>query len=154
MKILLVEDDLNKARHIASTIQENIKGAEIIERHSYQRGLKTALEDAFDVVLLDMTMSTFDVQPDEEGGRNRPFAGRQILRKLQRRNVKASVIVVTQFETFGDGPERMTLQELNAELNRDFPEIYLGVVFYQAAQSTWVKVLVKYLSALRKGGRS
>lgn len=146
MRVLLIEDDLNKARHISATLREKFADVEIVEKHSYQSGLKEALQAAHDVIVLDMSMPTYDVRLGEEGGRSRPFAGRQILRKLERRGSASKVIVVTQFETFIDGTEEMTIRELEADLGKHFPETYVGTVFYQAGGSTWVKELTSLLS--------
>lgn len=146
MKILLIEDDLNKARHIASMIQGAFRSVAIIEKHSYTSGLEAARETSPDAIVLDMSMPTYDVQLAEDGGRSRAFAGRQILHKLLREGVSTSVVIVTQFETFIEGAERMTLRELETDLRRQFPRNYLGTVFYQAGSSTWGKELVKLLA--------
>jgi hypothetical protein len=72
-----------------------------------------------------MTMPTYDVTPSERGGRTRVFGGREILRAIARRKLPARVIVVTQFESFGEGKQKKTLSELSQELRRDFPDNYV-----------------------------
>jgi hypothetical protein len=65
------------------------------------------------------------------------FAGREILSQLKRRSVKCKVIVVTQFERFGETDRLMTLNELKKDMRRNFAENYVGTVFYQPAESGW-----------------
>lgn len=109
----------------------------MISRLSYQTGLKEVERGQADWVVLDMTMPTYDVTPSERGGRTRFFGGREILRAIARRKLPARVIVVTQFESFGEGKQKKTLSELSQELRRDFPDNYVDTVFYHPAQTEW-----------------
>lgn len=146
MRVLLIEDDLNKARHIASTLRESFDDVQIVERHSYRSGADEAVRGAFDAIVLDMSMPTYDVGVGEEGGRSKPYAGRHILRKIKRRRIKTCVVVVTQFETFIDGTEEQTLEELDQALQKDFGGNYSGTVFYQAGGSAWSAELTRIVS--------
>jgi hypothetical protein len=59
------------------------------------------------------------------------------LREIQRRNLPSLVVIVTQFETFGEGEERLTLSQLSEELAKEFPRHYSGTIYYHPAQSDW-----------------
>jgi len=137
MKILVIDDNPHKMRQIVDFLKHDFAAAEIVERRSYQSGLKAALLEDPQIILLDMTMPTFDVGGRETGGRERRYAGQQILRQLRRKDAKAFIIVVTQFEKFGEGDEQVTLDQLRDGLSREFEERYLGAVYYQAADSKW-----------------
>lgn len=137
MRILIVEDDLNKLHHLEQCLLVEYADAEIIQARSYQSGLKAALQTAPNFIVLDMTLPTYDVSTTESGGRPRPFAGREILSEVARKMKHGKVIVVTQFETFGEGIQKKTLVELDAELRGSFPELYIGAVYYHPAQSDW-----------------
>ena len=143
MKILIVEDDLNKLQHLEQCLSAKYSDAEIIRARSYQSGLKATLSLAPSFIVLDMTLPTYDVSTTEGGGRPRPFAGREILSEMARKVGHGKVIVVTQFETFGEGTQKKTLAELDAELGRAFPELYIGAVYYHPAQSDWKTSLLK-----------
>jgi CheY-like chemotaxis protein len=146
MKILIVEDDPNKLQHLEDLISSRKPDAEIISRRSYQSGLKEVLGTVLDLVVLDMTMPTYDVSSFEKGGRTRVYGGREILREIARRRLPTKVIVVTQFESFGEGAQRKTLDELCVELQRDFDVNYIGTVFYHPAQTEWRDNLAKLCS--------
>ena len=145
-KVLVVDDDPHKIRQLAGCVRDEYPHAEVIERKSYQSGLKAALLDSPDLIILDMTMPTYDVGGKEVGGRERRYAGHQILRQLRRKNSNAQVIIVTQFEKFGEGKDLVTLDELKIQLRNEFDDRYLGVVFYQAADSRWKHELCGMMS--------
>lgn len=148
MKLLIVEDDENKRQQMERFIRTKFSSADVSQRHSYQSGLKAILADTFDAILLDMSMPTFDKSAEEAGGRYRPFAGKEILAQMQIRGLKTPVIVVTQFDTFGEGSSGISLGELKSNLQEGFPELYVGTVYYNPALNNWGDELSHLLSSL------
>lgn len=148
MKLLLVEDDPNKSATIQRFVLARIPDALIVWRQSYQSGLKAALAENFDLLLLDMSLPTYDIQGAEEGNRTRAFGGRDVLDALKRRRKPLRVAVVTQFETFGEGHDAMTLQQLNAQLRTEYPDNYVGTVFYQPSETSWQEDIAALLRAV------
>lgn len=136
MKILLVEDDEDKREQLRSFLSNGEKNS-IIEAKSYQSGLKKIIAEVFELIVLDMTMPTFDVTPTEGGGRPQPFGGKELLQQMSRRNIYTKTIVVTQFDQFGQGDETTTLNELDKLLLETFPDNYLGIVPYSVTYSGW-----------------
>ena len=137
MKIVLVEDDQNKLKQLQDFIARSAGGAEIVVRRSYQSGLSEILENSADLVILDMSMPTYDQTPTEPGGRKRPFAGREILRKMNKHGKRFPVVIITQFTRFGDGDQAISLEELTADLEGLGYENYLGTVYYSAEAANW-----------------
>lgn len=138
MRILLIEDDSNKAEQIASFVSLISPNALMVTRRSYQSGLRDAILDRYDIVLLDMTMPSYEVGPREAGGRERRYAGKEILRQLARRGKRLPVIVITQYEQFEENGEIVTLAELIEELRAAYSENFVDAVFYQAANTSWM----------------
>lgn len=141
MKILLIEDDPNKSKQIADFITKVFHDDIFEIRKSYQSGLKEILTNAYDVLLLDMQLPNFDIKPGEDGYKFRKLAGFDILREIKRKNISSKVIVVTQFETFGEGDSYIELEGLKKKLSDQFENIYLDTVFYSADKSIWQKLL-------------
>jgi CheY-like chemotaxis protein len=137
MKVLVIDDDPNKMRQLTECIREFAADTQVLQARSYQSGLKAALFEGPDLVVLDMTMPTFDVGGKETGGRERRYAGLQILRQLKRKETAVATVVVTQFEQFGEGDDQITLAELRVRLAKEFPGSYLGTIYYQAGDSKW-----------------
>jgi CheY-like chemotaxis protein len=135
--ILIVEDDENKITQIREFLKSVAPDAHLTAAHSLQSGLRNVKEKQTDLVLLDMTLPTYDIGPDEPGGDTHPYGGREFLRQLQRFKLKMPVIVITQFETFGSGSDATTLAALDEELRQKHRENYRGSVYYHAAIESW-----------------
>ena len=144
MKVLIVEDDQNKIQQIADQVNVRLgETARIVQCRSFQSGIAAAVEDNPDLVVLDMSMPTFDITPTEQGGRMRPYAGRDMMREISRRRLNRKVIIVTQFETFPLKGEVISLSELTEQLAKAFPEIFVATVYYSASELTWRRELDK-----------
>lgn len=141
MKVLIVEDDDDKRSELASFIEGYYAVDSIDTARSFQSGLKRIFELKPDLVLLDMTMPNFDRSITDDGGRPHPFAGREILRQMQRARVRIPVLVVTQFDRFGEEMDYTTLPQLKAELKSQFPN-YLGAVQFKGNIDDWKPAIV------------
>jgi CheY-like chemotaxis protein len=139
MSILVIEDDANKLANVCAFLEERFSGLPVATRRSYRGGLAEAVrpDAAPDCILLDMTLPTYDVSASEKGGRIRPFGGREILNELVRRGVRTHVIVVTQFESFGDGRDALSLAQLRDQLETEYRGTYVATVFYHPAELVW-----------------
>lgn len=134
--VLIVEDDDDKASKLSSFIDSTYVVRNLKVAKSLQTGLRAALSGDWDLLLLDMTMTNFDRSPSEDGGRPHHFAGREILRRLQREGVHVPTIIVTQFGRFGEESEKVTLSDLKEELRSRFVD-YVGTIHYQSNVDEW-----------------
>lgn len=137
MKIAIVEDETRKLERLREVVKAAAPTAVVVEARSFNSGRKVVLEERPDLVVLDMSMPTFDVKKKDKGGRSRGFGGRDILEEVVRRGRSTKVVIVTGFDNFGEGTTKKTLDELKQELAHRFPELYLGTVFYRTASSGW-----------------
>lgn len=152
MNILIVEDDENKRAQIGNFIELSYPGVNIIYSMSMQSGLKSIIKGGIDLVILDMTMPTFDISAeDRDGGRPQAYAGREILKQMDRFKIRTPVIVVTQFDKFGTGSDALTLSELNAQLLQSHSYSYQGVVYYDVAVEGWKEDLSRMISNILEG---
>jgi CheY-like chemotaxis protein len=145
MKFLLIEDDQHKSKQIITFLLENIDVLEIELKKSYQSGLKELLTQSYDLILLDMQLPNFDIKPGEDGYKFRKLAGIDILRELTRKNKLCKVIVITQFETFGEDEYYMNLVNLKQMLKSEFSNLYIDTVFYSPDNSVWQKELIELI---------
>lgn len=149
MKCLIIEDDKNKALEIKNflinTYENNI---DITNKFSYSSGLKEALQEKYDFILLDMSMPTFDIDHHEKGGRPRHFAGKEIILQMHRRCIKTPVIIITQFENFGEGSEKISLKELNQQLSNLNTQAFKQTIYYNIAEKNWQKELAEIINSL------
>lgn len=145
MKILIIEDDEIKRKQLTSFIEETFPKMQIEAVKSVQGALKKLTSNRYNLIILDMTLPTFDLGREEDGGRIRAYGGRDILRQMERHKITTTVIMVTQFDRFGKGDETLTLEELDLELQAEHQVIYKGSVYYNAAYDEWKSSLQKLI---------
>ena len=148
MNILIIEDDTHKLKQISEFITECDSGYEIALARSYQSGLKSAFSRRFDLVLLDMSLPTFDVKSGEDGYKFIKTAGIDILTEFRRKKNDAKVIIVTQFDSFGEGSDYIELKTLKQQLRERFGKNYVGAVYYEASQVRWKSELRKMIEKI------
>ena len=145
MKLILIEDDQHKSNQIINFINESFNETLIELKRSYQSGLRELLTEDFDLILLDMQLPNFDIKPGEDGYKFRKLAGIDILRELTRKKKKCKVVVVTQFETFGEGEFYIDLANLKQIMKSEFSSIYIETIFYSPDNSLWQKELLEII---------
>jgi CheY-like chemotaxis protein len=141
MKLILIEDDQHKSKQIIQFINEEFVDWEVELRKSYQSGLKELLANEFDFIILDMQLPNFDIKPGEDGYKFRKLAGVDIMRELMRKKRKCKIIIITQFETFGEGKFYIDLTNLKNNMKSEFYDIYLDTIFYSPDNTIWQKEL-------------
>lgn len=150
MNVLVAEDDEDKLEQTQMflTLLEEVR--DIVVAKSLQSCLRAINERDFDLLILDMTMPTFDRTLSEEGGRPHAFAGREVLRQMRRRRIETPVIILTSFDRFGEESDYTTLDQLKHELKSNFPN-YTGTVQLKANVDDWRDALRDLLGGVLKG---
>lgn len=137
MSALIIEDDELKTERLRSFLVGEAPHLEIELARSYKSGLRALVGNVRQLVLLDMTLPTFDIQSGTGGGRPQSLGGRELLRQMKRRSITSPTAVVTGFDTFGSGLEAVTLARLDADLREEFGTFYLGCVYFNATSDDW-----------------
>lgn len=104
---------------------------------SFQSALRAIEVSVPDLIVLDMTLPTFDRKPNSREGRMRPIGGYDLMHKMKHRSLTAAVIVVTQLEQFGEGEDEVSFCEISTRCERDFPDFFLGSVYYDQGGLNW-----------------
>lgn len=148
MRLLLVEDDINKLDRLNAFLAEQHPLLDVQHAASLLAGLRMAKELKPDVVILDMTLPNYDGPTDAVTNRMRAFGGVEFIRQSARLGFKAKIVVVTQFESFGEPPHLTSLEDLRRELGLNYPDVFVGAVYYHAAQAEWKIALNDILSKI------
>ena len=143
-KILIIDDDIPKLNAMQAFIEKNSPDSSISIARSYNSGLGEVIRHTPDLILLDMSMPTYDTQDGSPGGKPRPLAGLDILKEVRRKKYALKAIVVTQFHVFGDKDEK-SLEELTKTLEQEFSEYFLGTVLYKSSTDEWQQLLLRHL---------
>jgi DNA-binding response OmpR family regulator len=96
MRILVVEDEVRLARHIASALIEACHDPVVI--HDGEEGLQKAMGESFDLIVLDVGLPRMD--------------GFEVLRRLRSRHVTSRVLMLT---ARGDLKDRVAGLQLGAD---------------------------------------
>jgi len=59
------------------------------------------------------------------------------MRKMKLFNINSKVIVITQLESFGEGNEKVGFEELTDQCWEEFPDFFLGSVYFDQSGSAW-----------------
>lgn len=148
-EVLLVEDSSHKRSRISEFLKTLDLDIKIAEAFSFTSGCR-ALEAGHDfrLVLLDLSLPTYDKTGEDDGGRFRTFGGREIARKVIRRNSKVKLLFVTQYESFPEGGRSYTFDAIKDQLKEECGTNYAGMVRYDSAKASWKEELHKALRAV------
>ena len=134
-KILLVEDYEEKALNIIAFLHEGFPDFEVERCSAYNTAQEEIFDnpDKYDLILLDMSMTTYDLKTDASGGKPEPSAGYDILEGMYLRNIITPVIVVTMYNVFG----RREMSSFHKEFMENYPQNYRSYVFYSSQHNDW-----------------
>jgi CheY-like chemotaxis protein len=149
LDVLLIEDEDPKQRHILAFLQENDPPVTVRLARSVNAALD-ALEVAIpDLMLLDMSLPTFDVSEGERGGRPQGFGGLEIVRTMSMSGWRCSTLIVTGYEAFpSDSGEQVQLAVLESELAAVLGQQFLGVLHFNSALDEWKTELQSTIRSL------
>lgn len=137
MKILIVEDDLFKSSALKDFLVNNYKDCSIMVAKSYQTGCDAALNGAFDLLILDMSIPNFDIENNEDGGYTLKNGGELIMRELLEEEENYKAVIISQYETFGGE----TIEQIDKRLSDLCDSNYLGWITYSTSNNDWQEKL-------------
>ncbi|PZQ86410.1 MAG: response regulator [Leifsonia xyli] len=118
--ILLVEDEAPKRQHIEKLLGELTPHATLFFARSVNSALDILEANEINLVVLDMSLPTFDVGERERGGRPQGFGGTEVLRHMAMAEIIRPTVVITGYEGFvREGGSTVDLAQLRSELIDD-----------------------------------
>ncbi len=137
MHILLVEDEEPKQRHIEGYLRVALVEPHIVFAMSVRGALDQLAIAVPDVLILDMSLPTFDIGGTEGGGRPQGFGGLEVIRNMELEEYSCPVIFITGYEAFNKAGGQLTLDALADELLADHPDLFRGIIHYNSAYGDW-----------------
>jgi DNA-binding NarL/FixJ family response regulator len=145
VNVLIIDDSEYKIAELRAFLETFARDVSIATAKSYQTAQKALKENRFDLVLLDMTLPTSEKASGELEGRDRIYGGRDLLAEMEFNDIQAKVILVTQFDKFGEPPHSITLDTLLSQLKKRFSDRFVGGVYYNNVDSRWIDNLTQLL---------
>jgi len=93
-----------------------------------------------------MTIPLWEKGNNDLGGNYEQFGGEKILREMKRRKIFLPTILFTMFDVFPTKDDNITFNEINSKFLNDFPEFYIGAVFYNANEENWKENMTELIS--------
>lgn len=140
-RLLIIEDSDDKF----ALLEDYLESALLTRRRSYQSGVYELISNSFDIVILDMTLPTYDVTENDSGYQLLPFGGEMVLSELKRRKISVPVVVVTQYGSFFEGDKEISFEDLTRRLEAAYADLVRKVIYLDAGNSQWKSDLRKFL---------
>jgi CheY-like chemotaxis protein len=149
--VLVVEDSDAKRDSIGGALTRAFPLAEVRYALSVRSAIDELMQRTPDAIVADMSLPTYDIEDREKGGTPRPFGGIEVFEHLARHEIAVPVLVVTSYEAITDGKQSLGLTELSAKLGAEFPDCFIGTVYFDSTYSTWEKEICDHLQTLLGG---
>ncbi|MBI5270046.1 MAG: response regulator [Burkholderiales bacterium] len=146
-RLLLIEDSPHKRAKVVEHIKALYPQIHIREAGSFASGCRAVDACEYDVLLIDMSLPTYDKSPAAAAGKFRPFGGREIARKIVRRGLRTPLIFITQFESFSDRGNSFSFDTLMEKLREECGAAFVGMLFYDSSKTSWKDELGELLHA-------
>lgn len=143
--ILIIDDDNYKKKNIKELVLSIDKTFIISEEEAINPGLLDLRSSKYDLIILDMSLPVFS---SSESSSFNPFGGIAILKEMRRKEITTPVIVVTQYEIFGEGEIQKTSKMIDEECKSKFDN-YIGIVIYSSVNNEWKEKLVKMIGDIK-----
>lgn len=143
MRILIVEDEPSKERKIKQFLSSQFSVELDVVRSVISAKLKLKEKNDYDFVLLDMTLPLYDNDDLDyiDDNEFEPFGGESILDEIERLCIVTKVIIITAFDVLGDGAQHIDLESLSNRIKHEFPQLFIGSVFYNSTSTRWKEEL-------------
>lgn len=154
IRCLVADDEQHKVDKLCEFLAREFSMATVEVSRSVKSTMRALAGSEFSVVLLDMSLPTFDVGPGEGGGRPQGFGGVEVLRFLAHRKIVVPVIIVTQYEAFPNDNTVVDLAQLIRRLQEQHPERPIEGVYFAPLSQSWHSPLRNAVERAISGNRA
>jgi len=141
--VLIVEDDEFKLESLEECLLHF--QFDITISRSFSSAAKLIKRTTFDLIILDMSLPTFDGSGFSDEGEAQGLGGKRLIRLCDEYGTLCNTILVTQFSNFEEVGRVSSVVDLTEDLRLILNDLFLGVVRYDRASSDWRVELEKLL---------
>lgn len=150
MIVAIAEDEDSKRGKLRAFVEERFPGVTIIETKSVRGTTKALKKTNVDLLLLDMSLPTFDIAAGEPGGRPQGFGGIEVVRYLERDEVRIPLIVVTAHPAISKDGELYDVSAIGQMVEAETPNNYRGLVYFNTLTGAWRGQLLEMINLALK----
>lgn len=151
MKVLLVEDDEFKATDILKVLGESLSQAEVLRAMSVTSAMKAINSETFALIVLDMSLPTFEMSGPGGGGSPQGQGGLEVLRLARRLQNSSPFIVVTQYPDIELDGSDIPLATAAKALRGRFNVNVKACLLYEFDRDSWRTPFREFLLELSEG---
>lgn len=149
MRVLIAEDDDPKLHRLREFVEAEFAPAHVTSSRSVNSTLARLRIETPDLIILDMSLPTYEIAIGEQGGRPQDFGGITVMEFMTFEQLSAPVVIVTQYETFpGSNGANLSLEEIAASVAREHPDIFRELIYYNSVENVWQEPLKAAIAAI------
>ena len=144
MRILLLKKKKKKKEHLKSFIESIFNELQNEYCIQFASSVNSALdrieEEVPDLLILDMSLPTFDInlEKKEFGGNPQGFGGIEVLKNLKIDKVICKTLIITGYEAFSKKNSKpVDINTLKSDLLAKYPEYIIDVLHFNSTYDTW-----------------
>jgi CheY-like chemotaxis protein len=151
VNVLLVEDDEFKAADIAKVLGESLPDADVQRAMSVTSALRAMTNSSYFLVVLDMSLPTFELTGPGGGGSPQGQGGLEVLRLARRLGNRSPFVIVTQYPDIDLDGRDIPLPAATKALQR-FGVDVKKCILYEFDRDAWCAQLRECLSEMSGTG--
>lgn len=152
MRIVIAEDDDPKYQRILGVISSNFPDAVIVAAPAANAALNALRAETPDLLVLDMSLPTFEVGRGEPGGRPQDFGGLEVMDHMDVEGIVCPTVIVTQHEGFPLAKgEVASRTEVTSMAQAEHPDTFIGLVYYRSVANDWESELLEICVGVLRG---
>lgn len=149
MLLLLAEDEDSKRERLKAFLSDALAGWSVQETKSVRSTIDALRQQTPSILILDMSLPTFDIAAGEPGGRPQGFGGIEVVRYLERDGLAVPIIVVTQHPAIPKDGQMIPLAGIEQMVMEESPSNFKGLVYYNTLTGGWKGELLSLLTAIQ-----
>jgi CheY-like chemotaxis protein len=156
VNVLLVEDDEFKAADITKVLADSLPDADVQRAMSVTSALRAMTNHSYSLVILDMSLPTFELSGPGGGGSPQGQGGLEVLRLARRLGNSSPFVIVTQYPDIDLDGRDISLPTATKAL-RKFGVDVRKWILYEFDGDAWRAPLRECLSEMngsRTGGKA
>lgn len=143
MILMLAEDEDSKREKLRKFLRDAFPHADVRETKSVRSTTKALRSGPLpDLLILDMSLPTFDIAAGEPGGRPQGFGGVEVVRHLERDGASLPIIVVTQHPAIPKDGKMIDLAGIETLVRSEAEKSFRGLIYYNTLSGNWQKELL------------